>query len=80
MSRITTKGQVTIPKGIRDKFNIKPYDIGKFAVKEGKIIFTIEKGTILDAITKKSNKKINYKKVRGQMEKDIAKDILRKMR
>ena len=80
MTRITSKGQVTIPKGIRDKFNIKPHDVGKFTVKEGKIIFTIEKGTILDAIIKRSNKKIDYKKVREQMEKDIAKDILRKMR
>jgi AbrB family looped-hinge helix DNA binding protein len=80
MPRITSKGQVTIPKGIRDKFNIKPHDVGIFAVKEGKIIFTTEKGTILDAITKRSNKKIDYKKVREQMEKNIAEDTVRKMR
>lgn len=80
MPRITTKGQITIPKEIRDKFNIKPHDIGEFMVKEGKIIFTVKKGTILDAITKKSDKKIDFKKVREQMEKDIAEEIVRKMK
>lgn len=80
MPRITSKGQVTIPKDIRDKYNIKSHDIGKFIVREEKIIFTIEKGTILDAITKRSNKKIDFKKVRKQMERDIAEGILRKMK
>jgi AbrB family looped-hinge helix DNA binding protein len=80
LPRITTKGQITIPKEIRDKFNIKPHDIGEFTVKEGKITFTVRKGTILDAIVKKSNKKIDFKKVREQMEKDIAGEIVRKMK
>lgn len=80
MPRITSKGQVTIPREIRDKFNIKPHNIGEFAVKEGKIVFTVKKGTILDAITKKSGKKIDFKKVREQMEKDIAEEIVRKMK
>jgi AbrB family looped-hinge helix DNA binding protein len=80
MPRITSKGQITIPKEIRDKFNIKPHDIGEFAVREGKIVFTVKKGTILDAITKKSGKKIDFKKVREQMEKDIAEEVIRKMK
>ena len=80
MPRITSKGQVTIPKKIRDQFEIKPHDIGEFIVKEGSIIFTVKKGTILDAITKKTNKKIDFKKLREQMEKDIAQDIMRKMK
>jgi len=80
MPRVTSKGQITIPREIRDKFNIRPHDIGEFAVKEGKIIFTVRKGTILNAITKKSYKKIDFKKVRRQMEKDMAGDIIRKMK
>ncbi|OFW62567.1 MAG: hypothetical protein A2Z35_04585 [Actinobacteria bacterium RBG_19FT_COMBO_36_27] len=80
MPRITSKGQITIPKEIRDKFNIKPHDIGEFAVREGKIVFIVKKGTILDAITKKSGKKIDFKKVREQMEKDIAEEVIRKMK
>jgi len=80
MPRITSKGQVTIPKKIRDQFEIKPHDIGEFIVKEGSIIFTVKKGTILDAITKKTNKKIDFKKVRELMKEDIAKDVVRKMK
>jgi len=49
-------------------------------VKDGNIIFTVKKGTILDAITKKTNKKIDFKKLREQMGKDIAEDIIRKMK
>ena len=80
MPRITSKGQITIPKEIRDKFNIKSHDIGEFKVKEGSIVFTVRKGTILDAITKKSGKKIDFKMVREQMEKNIAGEVIRKMK
>ena len=77
MPRITSKGQVTIPKEIRDKFNIKSHDIGEFVVREGNIVFTVRKGTILDAITKKSGEKIDFKIVREQMEKNIAEEVIR---
>ncbi len=80
MPRITSKGQITIPKEIRDKFNIKSHDIGEFKVKEGEIVFTVKKGTILDAITRKSDKKIDFKKIREQMEKEISEDVMRKMK
>jgi AbrB family looped-hinge helix DNA binding protein len=80
MPRITSKGQITIPKEIRDKFDIKSRDIGEFKVKEGNIVFTVRKGTILDAITKKSDKKIDFKIVREQMEKNIAEEVVRKMK
>lgn len=77
MPRITSKGQVTIPKEIREKFNIKPSDIGEFEVREDTIIFKVKKGSILDAHRKKTDKKINDKKVREQMEKDIAAHVVR---
>lgn len=80
MPKITSKGQITIPKEIRDRFDIKPHDVGEFTVREGEIVFTVKKGTILDAITKKSDKKIDFKKVREQMEKDIAGEAIRKMK
>lgn len=72
MSRITQKGQVTIPKEIRDRLNIKPNDIGEFIIKENSVIFTVRRGTILDAHRKKSGKEIDFNKVRNLMEKDIA--------
>ena len=72
MPRITKKGQVTIPKEVRDKLNIKPNDIGEFIVKEDSVLFTVRKGTILEAIRKRTVKSIDFKKTRDLMEKEIA--------
>ena len=77
MPRITQKGQVTIPKEIRDLFDIKPNDIGEFTVKEGSIMFLVKKGTILDAHRIRTDKKIDFAKLRDLMEKDIALNIVR---
>jgi len=77
MSRITQKGQVTIPKEIRERLNIKPNDIGEFNIKENSVIFTVRKGTILDAQRKKTGKEIDFNKVRDLMEKDIALNIIK---
>ena len=49
MSRLTKKGQITIPKEIRDKLGIKRGDIVEFAIKDGecivrkKAVFNIDK-------------------------------------
>ena len=56
MSRITQKGQVTIPKEIRDRMGIRPNDIGEFTIRENRVIFTVSKGTLLDAHKKKTGK------------------------
>ncbi|OGH06396.1 MAG: hypothetical protein A2171_02275 [Candidatus Levybacteria bacterium RBG_13_35_9] len=37
-STITQKGQVAIPKAIRDYFDLKPYDKVHFTVQNGKIV------------------------------------------
>ena len=75
MSRITKKGQVTIPKEIRDKFDIKANDIGEFMVKENMIIFTVKKGTILDAHKIKTERKTDFEKIRESIKKDIVSEI-----
>jgi antitoxin PrlF len=80
MSRITQKGQVTIPKEIRDKLNIKTNDIGEFIIKENCIVFTVKKGTILDAHKKKTDKEIDFHKVRDLMEKDIAMTVVKEIK
>ncbi|GEM_PF-1498782 len=79
MSRITKKGQVTIPKKIRDILGIKPNDIGIFTIKEGSILFTVKKGNILNAHRKKNNKAVDVdsSKVRELMKKDMAEKIIR---
>jgi AbrB family looped-hinge helix DNA binding protein len=79
MPRITQKGQVTIPKEIRDRLKIRPNDIGEFSIKENSVIFTVKKGTLLDAKKKKTGKKYEINKTRNSMEKDIAVNTLKEM-
>jgi antitoxin PrlF len=79
MSRITQKGQVTIPKEIRDTLGIRPNDIGEFTIREGAVVFTVKKGTILDAHRKTTDKKIDFAKARELMEREIASDIVKEM-
>ena len=80
LSRITQKGQVTIPKEIRDLFGIKPNDIGEFTLKEGSIMFLVKKGTILDAHRIKTDKIIDFARQRELMEKDIAVNIIKEIK
>ena len=80
LSRITQKGQVTIPKEIRDLFDIKPNDIGEFTVKDGSIMFLVKKGTILDSHRIKTDKNIDHARQRELMEKDIALNIVKEMK
>jgi AbrB family looped-hinge helix DNA binding protein len=80
LSRITQKGQVTIPKEIRDLFGIKPNDLGEFIVKDGSIMFLVKKGTILDSHRIKTDKVIDHEKQRELMEKDIALNIVKEMK
>jgi AbrB family looped-hinge helix DNA binding protein len=77
MSRITKKGQVTIPKKIREIMGISLNDIGEFTVKDGTVLFTVKKGTILDAHRKKTNKDQDFSKIRILMESDLAKEATR---
>lgn len=37
MPRITSKGQVTIPKEVRDRFGLEPGQLVEFAVLDGKV-------------------------------------------
>lgn len=79
MSRITQKGQVTIPKEIRERLNVEPNDIGEFTIKDNSVIFTVKKGTILDAHKKKTGSEVDFEKLRDLMEKDIALNIMKEI-
>jgi AbrB family looped-hinge helix DNA binding protein len=49
MSRVTQKGQVTIPKDIREKLGIRPGSSVRFRVVEGKCVVEKEiKGNKID--------------------------------
>lgn len=47
-SRVTSKGQMTIPKMIRDYLGINAGDRLTFIIRDGEVIFYPVKGTLLD--------------------------------
>lgn len=57
MPSITSKGQVTIPKFIREKFGLKTADRVDFKIENGKVVLAFHKGTILNAIRKPGREK-----------------------
>ena len=74
-STITLKGQVTIPKKIRDEFGLKPYDKVIFVrcgnslvLKPVKDIFSVRGSVKVDNVQ-------DFAKIRKTIQKDIAKRI-----
>ncbi len=45
---VTRKGQVTIPKPIRDQMGVQVGDRVSFVVREGEVVLKIVRGSILD--------------------------------
>lgn len=79
-STITSKGQVTIPKEIRDKFHLKAHDKLFFKPQGNRIFIKPVTGTILDlkgAFPVKT--KINFDSLREKMKKETAKNIIKGM-
>jgi len=72
MPKVTQKGQVTIPRDIRDKLGIKPGSSVRFRVVEGKCVVEKEvKGNKIDKWVGylKSKKKTNelIEEIRGEV-------------
>lgn len=79
---LTSKGQVTIPKEIRKAFGLKPKDKVLFIPDEDEIIMRPLKGNILDlrGIVKHKGGPIDFKKLRKEFEKAMAKRVVEKMK
>lgn len=48
-----------------------------FQVEDGRIIFTVKRGTILNAHRKKTGKPADFKKIRELMEKEVTFNVLK---
>lgn len=59
-SKITSKGQITIPKSIRKKFNLQPGDKLDFRVENGEIKVICPRKSIVEifGILKKDNQQV----------------------
>ena len=81
LATITSKGQVTIPKEVREKLSIKPKDKITFSVEGDHAILHAIHGDIRDlkGILKGVVKgPIDFKKLRHEAEKGMALDALRR--
>lgn len=76
---ITSKGQVTIPKEIRDRFGLKKADKVKFEVEGERVILHFVTGNILDARRVRVKEKMDIRALRRQAEEGIARRVIEKM-
>jgi len=82
ISVLTTKGQMTIPKEVRKALNLKPSEKIIIVVEGNQAVIKPLKGNLLDmggSIKIPEKKKpINFKKVREEVRKRIAKRMVKK--
>lgn len=78
MSVLTKKGQTTIPKDIRNFLNLAPNDKILYLQEGNKVVIKPLKGDILDlkGSVKAKNKPIDFKKLRNETKKKVARKIV----
>ncbi len=79
MTTVTSKGQVTIPKQLRDLFHIKPYDKVDFRQEGDKIVLSPVK-TLLElrgSVPPKENS--NFEQEREVAKKSVGKRVAGEM-
>lgn len=71
---VTKKGQVTIPKVVRDSLGIKPHDKVTFYVREKEIVMRTTRGSILDLRGSVTPKEVpeDFDRVRTKVKKNMA--------
>ncbi len=72
---LTKKGQVTIPKTIRDALGLEEHDKVLFVRREHEVILKVMKGTVLDlkGSVKPRKKPEDFESVRASVKKAVAK-------
>jgi antitoxin PrlF len=79
ITTVTSKGQVTIPKSIRDQLNIAPFDQLIFSFKKNKLEATkIKKRSLMDAYGMLRN--TGLKVTKADMKRAVAEGIVEKFK
>ena len=74
-STITSKGQITIPKSIRNNLNLKTGDVLAFKIEDGEIKIMPVRNPIEEAygiLSSKRQKRISIHKMNEKMKKTIG--------
>lgn len=75
VAAITSKGQMTIPKEVRDALNLKPSEKVIIVVEGGQAIIKPIKGGILDiggSVKPVGERPSDFKKIRDEVKRKIA--------
>ena len=77
-STITRKGQVTIPKAIRDRLGVKEGEKVLFVMRGEEVVLKVVKGTILDlrGSVKPSAQPEDFEKIRQSVKQAVAKKVV----
>ena len=77
-STITRKGQVTIPKAIRDRLGVKEGEKVLFVMRGKEVVLKVVRGTILDlrGSVKPSAHPEDFEKIRQSVRQAIAKKVV----
>ncbi|MBU0700740.1 AbrB/MazE/SpoVT family DNA-binding domain-containing protein [bacterium] len=78
---LTSKGQITIPKKIRDILGVKLKDKLLFIPTEDGVVMRSIKGNVLDlrGIVEHKGGEVDFKNLRKEFEKGIARKVGEKM-
>ena len=78
-SIMTRKGQVTIPKDIRDRLGVKEGEKVLFVVRGHEIILKVVKGSILDlrGSVRPTTRPEDFDKVRQSVKQTVARRVAR---
>lgn len=76
-STLTRKGQVTIPKEIRDRLGMKEGEKVIFVIRGEEVILKVVKGTILDlrGSVRRSTSPEDLEKIRQSVKQAVAKKV-----
>ena len=77
-STITRKGQVTIPKAIRDRLGVKEGEKVLFVMRGEEVVLKVVKGTILDlrGSVQPSAQPEDFEKIRQSVKQAIGKKVI----
>ena len=76
VSRVSSKGQVTIPKSVREALGLKPLDRITFEARDGEaIVRPVRSFLDLGGSVEPRNRPEDWKKVRAEVQRIIAAEI-----
>ena len=83
LSVLTSKGQTTIPKKVRETLDLKPDDKIIY-IPDGKRVFiTTVRGNILDikgSVKQQMKNPMDFKKLRKKVKKEVSKKVMEKIK